>query len=161
MITLADSNVRVLETMATLDYFDSQSVRLAREIAPLDAWNLIMEDPQPMLKLAFKVRDAVSSMFGVRTIGGFSGSSAKVVSDEDYLDFFLVEYSGNDALVLTDRDRHLDVMTCISVDGRSVRITSSVQVHNGFGRAYMVPVGIAHKFIVRKMLKRLKRKVSG
>ncbi|WP_227271806.1 DUF2867 domain-containing protein [Roseobacter weihaiensis] len=160
MICLADSNVRVLEAVETLDYFDSQTVQLARHIAPLDAWNLIMEDPQSMLRLAFRVRDMVSSLFGVKSIGGFSGNPAKAVTVGDHLDFFLVEYVDSDTLVLTERDRHLDVMTCISTDGPSISITSSVRVHNRFGQAYMIPVGIAHKSIVRNMLNQLRRKLS-
>ncbi|WP_349536757.1 DUF2867 domain-containing protein [Sagittula sp. NFXS13] len=152
--------MRILAPLETLDYFDSQTVSLAREISPLQAWNLITEDPQPLLKIAFKVRDAVSRKFGVKSIGGFSGTSTDTVSGGDYLDFFLVEHSDDDTLVLTERDRHLDVMTCVSSQGNEISITSSVTVHNLFGTAYMIPVGIAHKVIVRNMLRRLQRKLS-
>ena len=160
MISMASSNIRVLAPLETLDYFDSQTVRLPREVTPLQAWNLIMEDPQPLLKIAFKLRDAVSKGFGVKSIGGFSGMSKETVRAGDYLDFFLVEHSDDTTLVLTERDRHLDVMTCVSVQGQEVSITSSVTVHNAFGTAYMLPVGIAHKVIVRNMLRRLQRKLA-
>ncbi len=76
------------------------------------------------------------------------------------LDFFLVERAEPDLLVLTERDRHLDVMTCLSTAGREVAITSSVITHNLYGRAYMVPVGIAHRLIVRTMLRRLVREMA-
>ncbi|MEL6618320.1 MAG: DUF2867 domain-containing protein [Pseudomonadota bacterium] len=160
MIKLDGGPARVLAPVATLNYFDKQSVSLAEPVSPLQAWNLIMEDPQPLLNVAFKIRDAVSARFGVKLIGGFSGAREDTVSVGDYLDFFLVEYADDTALVLTERDRHLDVMTCISTWGKELSITSSVQVHNSFGRAYMVPVGIAHRFIVRNMLKRLREKLS-
>lgn len=160
MITVASDTIRVLAPLETLDYFDSQTVSMAREISPLQAWNLIMEDPQPLLKLAFKVRDAVSSRFGVKSIGGFSGTAKETVRSGDYLDFFLVEHSDDKTLVLTERDRHLDVMTCVSAQGTEISITSSVTVHNWFGAAYMIPVGIAHKLIVRSMLRRLHRKLA-
>ena len=62
-----------------------------------------------------------------------------------------------DMLVLTERDRHLDVMICLSISERVFTITSSVVTHNAFGRAYMVPVGQVHKLIVNSDLKRLKR----
>ncbi|MEL7521783.1 MAG: DUF2867 domain-containing protein [Cyanobacteria bacterium J06553_1] len=62
-------------------------------------------------------------------------------------------------MVLTERDRHLDVMTCISINGPTVSITSSVLIHNWFGHAYMIPVGIAHRWIVRRMLRRLRLKM--
>ena len=160
MISVANNNILILAPLNTLDYFDSQTVSLLREISPLQAWNLIMEDPQPLLKLAFKLRDTVSRRFGVKSIGGFSGTSKDTVRAGDYLDFFLVEHSDDKTLVLTERDRHLDVMTCVSAQGNEISITSSVTVHNLFGTAYMIPVGIAHKFIVRNMLRRLQRKLA-
>lgn len=154
------TNAHVLKAVEDLDYFDAQSVHLDREITPLQAWNTIMEDPQPVLRWAFKIRDAVSAWFGVKRIGGFTGTAVKSVAVGDYLDFFLVEHTDSNKLVLTERDRHLDVMTCVSSSGPTVSITSSVSVHNWFGRLYMIPVGIAHPWIVRRMLSRLKRKVS-
>lgn len=160
MITLSDSNVRVLEPIIELDYYDTRSAQISREIGPLEVWNAMMEQPQPVLKIAFRVRDAVSSLFGVKAIGGFSGRKAQDAQVGDYLDFFLVEYADKETLVLTERDRHLDVMTCVSINGPTVSITSSVRVHNLFGRVYMIPVGIAHKWIVRGMLKRLQRTIS-
>lgn len=160
MIILPESTIRVLAPVDTLDYFDKQSAILVENVSPLQAWNLIMEDPQPLLKGAFKIRDLVSKQFGVKSIGGFSGVSQVTVQKGDFLDFFLVEYIDEKTLVLTERDRHLDVMTCVSTFGQEISITSSVLVHNLFGRAYMVPVGIAHKFIVRNMLTRLQRKLN-
>jgi len=47
MIKLKDSNIRVLEPVPGLDYYDTQSVDLPKKIRPLEAWNAIMEDPQP------------------------------------------------------------------------------------------------------------------
>jgi len=160
MISMASSNIRILAPLDTLDYFDSQTVSVLSEISPLQAWNLIMSDPQPVLKLAFKIRDAVSRRFGVKSIGGFSGTPKYTVRKGDYLDFFLVEHVDDRTLVLTERDRHLDVMTCVSAQGNEISITSSVAVHNLFGKAYMIPVGIAHKLIVRNMLRRLQRKLA-
>jgi len=160
MITAPNTEIRILAAIEELDYFDSQLVNLSRDILPLDAWNLVMEEPQPLIRLAFRIRDGISKLFGVKSIGGFSYARRDSVQVGDYLDFFLVEYSDETALVLTERDRHLDVMTCVSSVGNTVSITSSVKVHNLFGRAYMLPVGIAHKFIVRNMLRRLHRKVA-
>ncbi len=159
MIRLNDTDIRILAPIETLDYFDSQRVELARDVSPVEAWNLIMADPQPILKLAFALRDAIATRFGVSRIGGFSGARQTGAQVGDHFDFFEVEHSDARALVLTDRDTHLDVMTSITALEHSVSITSSVQVHNRFGRLYMIPVGVAHKVIVRVMLRRLQRKL--
>lgn len=155
--TLPNTNIQTLAPPQDLDFFDRQSLQLPKTIAPLDAWRLITSNPMPLLKLAFGVRDAISSLFGVKKIGGFSGKVPKTVKVGQKLDFFLVEHISRDVLTLTERDQHLDVMTCISTCDNTLSITSSVKVHNAFGRIYMVPVAPAHKMIVRNNLRQIKR----
>lgn len=150
-----DENIQTLAPVSELYYFDSQSILIEKPLTALEAWNIAMANPLPLMSLAFKIRDAVSAPFGVKRIGGFSSVRQGSVSVGEKLDFFVVEYVTPDALVLTERDTHLDVMTCISTVDKKVTITSSVVVHNTFGRIYMVPVGIAHKVIVRSTLNRL------
>lgn len=155
------ASVHTLRPLPELDYHDSRSVLLPVQITALQAWNLMTAGQGPLMRLAFRTRDAISALFGVKRIGGFSGTRREAVQAGDYLDFFLVEYSAPEVLVLTERDRHLDVMTCVSMADRVLTITSSVVTHNTFGRLYMLPVGPAHKLIVNSYLKRLKRKLQG
>lgn len=150
-----DENIQTLAPVSELYYFDSQSILIEKPLTALEAWNMAMAKPLPLMNLAFKIRDAVSAPFGVKRIGGFSNARQTSVSAGDKLDFFVVEDITPDVLVLTERDTHLDVMTCISTIDRKVTITSSVVVHNTFGQIYMAPVGIAHKVIVRSTLNRL------
>lgn len=156
MHVLADTKIRTLGPIPELSYFDIQRTQLSEETTALAAWNAIMSEPMPLLKFAFRIRDSISSAFNVKRIDGFSGKSVHAVNVGDYLDFFLVEYVDDGCLVLTERDKHLDVMTCIYVTDKMLSVASSVRVHNLFGRAYMLPVGIAHRWIVRRMLKRLR-----
>ncbi|PZX46664.1 uncharacterized protein DUF2867 [Roseinatronobacter thiooxidans] len=151
---------RTLGPPEALDYYDVRQVQLPVSLTPLEVWNLIMRDPQPVLRVAFAVRDAISARFGVKRIGGFSGQAHESVQVGAYLDFFLVEHIGPDFMLLTERDRHLDVMTCIACDNGCVTVTSSVVTHNLYGRIYMLPVGLAHKWIVSGMLRRLKRRLQ-
>ena len=158
---MATAPVHTLRPLPELDYHDSRSVLLPVQITALQAWNLMTAEQGPLMRLAFRTRDGISSLFGVKRIGGFSGTRREAVQAGDYLDFFRVEYSAPEVLVLTERDRHLDVMTCVSLVDRELTITSSVVTHNTFGRLYMLPVGPAHKLIVNSYLKRLQRKLQG
>ena len=108
------------------------------------------------MAFALRLRDAIAGRFGVKAIGGFSGERRLPVREGDTLDFFLVEHSAPDMLVLTERDRHLDVMICLATSGHRLTITSSVVVHNAFGRAYMVPVAPIHRLILAADLRRLR-----
>ena len=143
-----------------LDFHDRQVATLSKPMTALQVWNLLRRRPQPFLRAAFRIRDAVSARFGVRRIGGFTTEPVAQAAAGDRLDFFLVEHAAPDLLVLTERDRHLDVMTCISTAGTRVAIVSSVLTHNLFGRAYMLVVGPAHKLIVWNMLRWLRRETG-
>jgi hypothetical protein len=143
-----------------LSFLDSQSLPLPAPMTALEAWNRVMARPLPGMALAMRLRDAVSARFGVRRIGGFSGRRVRAVQPGDHLDFFLVERAAPQVLTLTARDRHLDVMTCVTTGDRRLAITSSVITHNLFGQLYMLPVAPAHRLIVRSMLRRLRRELA-
>ncbi len=153
--------IELVAAREKLNFFDQQSVELPHSMTALEAWNHIMADPLPFMGLAFKVRDAIAARFGVKRIGGFSGKKAGFVQVGDKLDFFLVETLTDKVLSLSERDKHLDVLTCVTCVENTLTITSSVKVHNRFGRLYMLPVAPAHRLIVRVMLRRLSRKLKG
>ena len=98
--------------------------------------------------------------FGVKRINGFSDAWPENLQVNDHLDFFTVEHLSPKMLTLTVRDKHLDVMTCISLDDEILTITSSVKAHNLYGRIYMIPVGPAHRLIVRKDLEHINRHLN-
>ncbi|MFV0386073.1 DUF2867 domain-containing protein [Paracoccus sp. (in: a-proteobacteria)] len=160
MITLPQSPIWILAPLAELDYFHSDGICLPRDMPPLEVWNAAMAFPRPVLRVAFTIRDSISSLFGVKKIKGFSGAARDSVKPGDYLDFFLVEHVDDNSLVMTERDCHLDVMICISSGAGHVTVTASVCVHNWFGHVYMLPVGVAHRWIVRRMLKRLSHRIA-
>lgn len=142
-----------------LTFHHARTITLRAPMTALDAWNRIMAQPLPGLALAFRIRDAISARFGGKRIGGFTGRHATPPQVGDTLDFFVVERIAPDILTLSERDTHLDVMTCITITDRRLTITSSVKVHNLFGRLYMIPVAPAHRLIVWAMLRRLSRSV--
>lgn len=153
-------HIPLVAPRSELDYYDAQSLALppisTNRLTALAAWNLAMRDPIPGMATAIWLRDRISGLFGVAPIKGFSGARRDRVQIGDRLDFFLVEDITDHLLVLTARDTHLDVMTTVTTYDRVLTITSSVITHNGFGRAYMLPVGIAHKGIVWWTLRKVK-----
>ncbi len=154
------SSAHTLRQLPDLDDYDRRSIQISKPITALEAWNFMTAEPSLLMRLAFGIRDAISALFGVKRIGGFSGKPKQAAAAGDKLDFFLVEHSADDMLVLTARDRHLDVMICISVIDRMLSVTSSVVIHNLFGRIYMLPVGPVHRLIVDRDMRRVKRKLE-
>ncbi|MEW2913838.1 DUF2867 domain-containing protein [Leisingera sp. JC11] len=156
----ATARIQVLAPVSELDFLDTQSLVLPVQVTPLEAWNIMHSRPLPGLKLAFRLRDAISALFGVKRIGSFSGRRHEDVAVGSKLDFFLVEAVSDEVLTLTVRDRHLDVMTCVTSSSGVLSITSSVKTRNLFGRLYMLPVRPAHKLIVSRSLKRLQKELQ-
>ncbi|TQM89921.1 uncharacterized protein DUF2867 [Roseinatronobacter monicus] len=144
-----------------LDFHDARGIDLPHPMTALEGWTLAMRQPLPGVALAFRIRDAISARFGVKRIGGFSGRMDQAPKVGDKLDFFEVERIEPEILTLSERDRHLDVVTCITTHGQRLTITSSVKVHNLFGRLYMIPVAPAHRLIVSALLRRMRRDIRG
>ena len=143
-----------------LDFLHVGEAQLARPLTALEVWSRTTAEDLPLVPLAFCIRDRVSGLFGVAPIGGLKALPPEGVRVGDKLAFFTVDAVRDDLLALAVRDRHLDVMACITTEGRKVQVTASVQVKNLFGRIYMLPVGPAHRLIVWAMLRRLKRAVA-
>ncbi len=150
---------RIIAPPERLSYTHVGRRVVAGEWTALGAWNSAMARPLPLMGAAFWLRDAISARFGVHKIGGFSGRQVARAEAGERLDFFLIEEISDQRLLLTERAAHLDVMTCITATpcagGTEIAITSSVAVHNAFGRAYMLPVGPAHRAIVWLVLRRI------
>ena len=153
--TMAHDRTDLVGPRDQLGFLNRQSVLLPHPITALEAWRQIMARPLPGLGVAFALRDAISARFGVRRIGGFSGGLVEVPQVGGHLDFFRIERLDDAMMTLTARDRHLDVMICIEIEGCTLGITASVVTHNLFGRLYMIPVAPAHRLIVWLMLRRL------
>lgn len=157
----ATARIQIVAPKTELAFLDSQFIDLARPVTPLEAWELMHQHPLPGLSLAFWLRDHISALFGVRRIGGITGrirgADGHQLQVGDKLDFFVIETLTDNSLTLTVRDRHLDVMTCVTTAHGMLTVTSSVKTHNLFGRIYMLPVRPAHKLIVALSLKRLRQ----
>ncbi|HQY42870.1 MAG TPA: DUF2867 domain-containing protein [Paracoccaceae bacterium] len=133
---------------------------LSRPLTALEVWDISTAQNLPFLPMAFRIRDAISGLFGVAPIRGLQATRPAHPKVGDRLAFFTVAEVRDDLLNLVVRDGHLDVMNAITTDGCRVQVTASVRVHNLFGHIYMLPVRPAHRLIVWAMLRRLKTVVA-
>jgi hypothetical protein len=108
------------------------------------------------------VRNRAVRPFGLRDVGALGAVDdrpASAYAAGDRLSFFDIVSVGDDELVLSADDKHLDVRIAFlkrRVGGRArYAICSWVRTHNLLGRAYMVPVGPIHALIVRRAMREL------
>jgi len=145
-----------------IDFFHEYAVAVEAGIEPYELYAAMTTNIPWLLRIAFPIRDILSSPAGVRKISGFNGERPKVrPMPGDTLDFFKVETCCDDMMCLTSRDRHLSVMVSMSLTPRDFQnpvltVTTSVEIHNGFGRIYMFPVSLVHHSIVRSMCEKVR-----
>lgn len=155
------SQPTLLRKREDLDFFHQRSVQVPQNFSAYEAYCRMTDSSSAIMRGAFWLRDRISSIFGVTTIGGFRHKASQSPPEVgDKLDFFLVEGVSDTQLVLTSRDRHLDVMLSLTVGreqgrGSFVTATTSVVTHNLFGRLCMLPVAPAHHVIVWQDMKKL------
>ena len=75
--------IHTLRNLSELDYHDSRSLTLPVEITALEAWNLMTAEQGWLMRMALRTRDVISSFFGVKRIGGFSGVERGAVQAGD------------------------------------------------------------------------------
>jgi hypothetical protein len=144
---------QLIAAPADLDFLHSDSVPLNAPLTALQAYCAMTSHTPAWLAGAFRLRDFISRRFNVADIQGFTPRSPEHVPKVgERLDFFMVEGISDQQLVLTSRDTHLAVMVCMDVDRQHLSVTTSVVCFNTFGLLYMVPVGMVHGVIVRRML---------
>ena len=59
---MARASIHTLRPLPELDYHDSRSVLLPVQITALQAWNLMTAGQGPLMRLAFRTRDGISSL---------------------------------------------------------------------------------------------------
>ena len=149
-----------------------------------DAWAIDAADPSlsalgQFLKSAratprwvdacMALRNRAVQLVGLKNLGELSGIHP-ARPDADYrpgerVGIFTLFENTPDEVLLGDRDKHLDVVVsvhCARPAGQPVRVTVTTVVHtkNRLGRLYMLPVAPAHRWIVRRMLARVARRLA-
>ncbi|AXQ46588.1 DUF2867 domain-containing protein [Pseudomonas vlassakiae] len=155
-------SAQLVAAQADLDFLHSDRVQLTAPMTALQAYCAMTSNVPGWLARAFRIRDFISRRFNVADIHGFSTRDpAHVPAVGEHLDFFTVEAISDEQLVLTSRDTHLAVMVCMDVEGQRLKVTTSVRCFNAFGRLYMLPVGLAHGSIVKRMLRNIESRGPG
>ncbi|BCE00912.1 DUF2867 domain-containing protein [Marinicellulosiphila megalodicopiae] len=156
-----DTHIALIAPKSELDYYHQDSCHIEIGIDAISAFAKMTDDTPKWLSTSFFIRDKISRVFGVKQINGFSKIRPTTKPDiGDKLDFFDVQYSETDELVLTSVDRHLGVLVSIQTTSKDAKtnkliITTSVKNKNFFGRVYMIPVRPIHEIIVRKLKAKL------
>lgn len=105
-----------------------------------------------------QLRNNVVSVFGIKNLGTLSAVQsveAKNLIVGERVGIFTLVSNEQDKIILSDKDKHLDVIITLEIDRSShqITLTTAVFLHNLLGRLYLLPVIPAHKVIVPTLLK--------
>jgi hypothetical protein len=92
-----------------------------------------------LVSAAMRLRNAVVRPFGIRTVNGFPRLRAEPRS-----------------VILGVDDSHLRFRVAVECEDKMVTVTTAVMLLNKTGRIYWLPVRVAHPFVVRRMLARVR-----
>lgn len=156
-------NMPLIAPLKDLNYLHQDCELVSKEMDITEAYNVMTRNVPFWLSFAFKIRDFFSKWLGdVQPIGGFD-RTIKTLKVGQKADFFDVIKVSKDELVLQSTDKHLSVLVVLQLTEHDdiyneLHICASVITYNFFGKVYMLPVSMAHGFIVRTMLNRLRIK---
>jgi hypothetical protein len=134
--------------LGRVDWTDAQAVR-ALPGAPLDpaTWaDAVFRDPPRWVLAAMGLRELLVGLVGIERSGSQAFDTLARTADEVLL--------GSDA-------GHLDFRASVRREPDRVVLTTVVQLHDRRGRAYFALVRLVHPVIVRAMLRRAARRLSG
>ena len=111
-------------------------------------------NPPAWQKALIALRDAVVTPFGIKTSGAVGASR----ESHDRVEFFPVQWEGEDEIVLGADDRHLDFRLSLlrrhSPTGTVLIATTVVHTHNALGFTYLNAIRPFHHLVVRANLAR-------
>ncbi len=117
------------------------------------------------------LRNQLVSRLGLKDLGALSALAHGQAEGEyrpgDRVGIFTLFENTPDEMLLGDRDRHLDVTLSVhrAPDAEPgqilVTITTVVQVHNIWGRIYMIPVTPMHRLIAPSVLRAVAAPAGG
>lgn len=147
--------------LASLNYLHEVHQYIDKNLTVMQVYNLMTGHPPFWLRIAFKIRDFLSSKFGgVQPIKGFDSVKPEKVQTNEKLDFFDVVKITDKELYLQSTDKHLSVLVALQLQEhdelkKELTVTTSVITYNLFGKIYMLPVSLVHGLIVKNSLKNL------
>ncbi|MGE4433974.1 MAG: DUF2867 domain-containing protein [Bacteroidales bacterium] len=154
-----------------IDSFQSQNVTIKTDYDIIRIGRLFLTSGPKWADRLMLIRDKVVGVFGLKTSEQLT---AEANCPDNYkfqvgeqLDIFKVYAKTENELVLGDDDKHLNfrvslLLDCNNADieKKRIRITTTVEYKNIFGRIYFLPVKPIHQIIVKKTLENMIKKIE-
>lgn len=114
-----------------------------------------LERQAPWVERLMKLRDAIVSMFGLKTASALRADAG--AGRTPRIGIFRIYETLHDEVVLGEDDKHLDFRLSIQRSAGQLRAVTVVHCHNRLGRSYIRLIAPFHRMVVKSALKRAAR----
>ena len=151
---------RLAARLREASYVDAYEADLADpSLTPLQIARAAFRGTPEWVEALLALRDRMVGPLGLKQVGRLGARVEAAGAPGEALSIFRIESVDEAELVLGVDDSHLDVrisfLKRVGNGPATYVIGSWVKTHNTLGRLYMLPVGRAHKAIVRLMMRGL------
>jgi hypothetical protein len=155
-------NTRLAESY----YYDSYAISVSNTpLTALGCFLASVANTPAWVNLLMALRNKIVRLVGLKdlgSLGGFDSSKPEsAYAPGDRVGIFTLISNTSNEVLLSDSDKHLDVVLSVYMhpsgtgSNQSVSVTTVVHTHNMLGRLYMLPVTPLHKLIVPSVLSRI------
>lgn len=146
----------VSKSFPRVDYADAFRTALEGEVSVDEVVAASFRAMPGWIRALMAVRDGAVSLVGLKTDGA-RANVPDTFARGDVIGLFRVLERDEREIVLGEDDRHLDFRASFLLtpagEGTALTVSTVVRFHNALGRAYFVPVGPGHRWIVPAMMR--------
>ncbi|MBY0384386.1 DUF2867 domain-containing protein [bacterium] len=142
-----------MKKLTLVDYEDSYSQELDKDLTVPECLDLILKNTPPWIKQLLQIRNSIVRFLGLKTEGGeFQIENLK---KGDVVGFISVEELNSECAIFQGNDKHLT----FEIFETTLLCSTLVEFNNLFGRIYFYSILPFHKIIIPAMLSGLTKTV--
>lgn len=139
-----------------VDYSDAFMIQgVDIELSTKEVYVMLFSDTPQWIKSLMKIRNKLVSLVGLKTDIVMTDTDTSILLEGSSMGMFEIYYIGKNEIIAGEKDRHLDFVVSVLKQEDRVTVSTLVQYHNFFGKAYMTFISPFHKLIIKQIMRKL------
>ena len=140
-----------------VDYSDAFMIQgVDIELSTKEVYVMLFSDTPQWIKSLMKIRNRLVSLVGLKTdVAMIDTGDTSILLEGSSMGMFEIYHIGENEIIAGEKDRHLDFVVSVLKQEDRVTVSTLVQYHNFFGKAYMTLISPFHKLIIKQIMRKL------
>ncbi|MEO8400570.1 MAG: DUF2867 domain-containing protein [Gammaproteobacteria bacterium] len=153
----------IANEIISADFHDSfRLLSLEGNLDPLDIYLIMVNNTPSWINRLLSLRNKLVHLLGLNDVGNLGAINGLDFVDRENLigeklDIFIIESFSKNEMILTQKDKHLDIKISILKHENSLKtdliVSTVVNFHNKLGKIYMTLIAPFHKVVVKRLMK--------